>query len=111
MLPLGADADLDGGPVGSAVRVPDRSAVRTTAPGDSALLTSLIYGWVWLRFRPTQFIMHPERIEIVWPLKRREFLRSDIVSIEWLTRHELKQNVGWGMRVGAGGLWGGFGWL
>ena len=26
-------------------------------------------------------------------------------------RQELRRDVGWGMRVGAGGLWGGFGWL
>lgn len=28
-----------------------------------------------------------------------------------MTTAELKHNVGWCARVGAGGLWGGFGWL
>jgi hypothetical protein len=79
--------------------------------GVPALLTLLIYGWVWLRLRPTRFIVHPERIEIIWPAKRRELLRSKILSTEMLTRDQLKQKIGWGMRVGAGGLWGGFGWL
>ena len=28
-----------------------------------------------------------------------------------MTRADLRQEIGWGMRIGAGGLWGGFGWL
>jgi hypothetical protein len=26
-------------------------------------------------------------------------------------KEELRRKIGWGLRVGAGGLWGGFGWL
>lgn len=28
-----------------------------------------------------------------------------------IDKGELQREIGWGMRVGAGGLWGGFGWL
>jgi hypothetical protein len=31
--------------------------------------------------------------------------------VRLIDRDELRRQVGWGMRVGAGGLWGGFGWL
>jgi hypothetical protein len=79
--------------------------------GAPALLLGLIYAWVWTRFRPTAFVVHPETLEIVWPLKRRQILRRQISAVRLIDRHELRREVGWGMRVGAGGLWGGFGWL
>jgi len=71
----------------------------------------VIYAWVWLLFRPTAFIIHPEEIEIVWPLKRRTIRRDSITSARIIDVKELKRDIGWGARVGAGGLWGGFGWL
>jgi len=75
-----------------------------------ALLTA-IYAWVWSRLRPTAFAIHPDAIEIIWPLKRRTIPRAGIASARIIRASELKQEVGWGARVGAGGLWGGFGWL
>ena len=75
------------------------------------LLCAAIYGWVWLRFRPSRFVVHPHAIEVIWPLKRLEISRKNISSARIIDRQELKTEVGWGMRVGAGGLWGGFGWL
>ena len=76
-----------------------------------AILCVLIYGWVWLLFRPTMFVLHPDFIEIIWPLKRRRIARESIVAVRMLDAKELKREVGWCMRVGAGGLGGGFGWL
>lgn len=76
-----------------------------------ALLMAACYLWVWLRFRPTRFVVHPAAIEIVWPLKRRELARDSISDVRIMDRGELRKEIGWGMRVGAGGLWGGFGWL
>jgi hypothetical protein len=76
-----------------------------------ALLLILIYSWVWTRFRPTAFVIHPQTVEIVWPLKRRQIRREQITAARVLDRQELRRLVGWGMRVGAGGLGGGFGWL
>jgi hypothetical protein len=76
-----------------------------------ALLLIGIYSWVWLRFRPTRFVVHPEAIEIVWPLKRRTLQRDDISDIRLIEGRELLSETGWCMRVGAGGLWGAFGWL
>lgn len=76
-----------------------------------ALLVIAIYSWVWLRFRPSAFIVRPDRIEVQWPLKRRRIPRNDIGSMRILQQRELRREVGWGARIGAGGLWGGFGWL
>lgn len=76
-----------------------------------ALLLLLIYGWVWTRFRPTAFVVHPQALEVIWPLKRRQVRRDGITIVRLVDRQELRREVGWGMRVGAGGLWGGFGWL
>ena len=70
-----------------------------------------MYAWVWLRFRPSQLTVDGARLQVMWPLKRREIPREDIASARMVNRQELKREIGWGMRVGAGGLWGGFGWL
>jgi hypothetical protein len=76
-----------------------------------ALLVIGIYSWVWLRFRPSAFIVRPDAIEVEWPLKRRRIPHDDIAVVRLLRQDELRREIGWGARVGAGGLWGGFGWL
>jgi Bacterial PH domain len=76
-----------------------------------ALSLLLIYLWVWTRFRPTAFVIHPHALEIIWPLKRRQIRRDQISGAHLIDGEELRRQVGRGMRVGAGGLWGGFGWL
>ena len=75
------------------------------------LLVMAIYAWVWLRFRPSEFVIHPDCVEIVWPLKRRRIARASMTSWRVIDTPALKREIGWGARVGAGGLWGGFGWL
>ncbi len=79
--------------------------------GLPAVLLLLIYGWIWTRFRPTAFLVHPDAVEVIWPLKRRQIRRDQISGVRLIDREELRRQAGWGMRVGAGGLWGGFGWL
>src|SRR4029077_18982653 len=71
------------------------------------LLMVIIYGWIRLRFRPTRFVVRPDVVEVVWPLKRRRIARAGIASVRLIDRLDLKCEVGWGMRVGAGGRWGG----
>jgi hypothetical protein len=75
------------------------------------LFLGTIYAWVWLRFRPIRFVVRPDALEVIWPLKRRRISRENITSVRLIGRQELRKEIGWGMRVGAGGLWGGFGWL
>ena len=76
-----------------------------------AVLVVAIYSWIWLRFRPTRFVVRPEVLEVIWPLKRRRMRREGISGVRLIDVRELQREVGWCMRVGAGGLWGGFGWL
>lgn len=71
----------------------------------------VMYVWIWLWFRPSTFAIRPDAVEIVWPLRRREIARRSIVHARVLDQAALRREVGWGMRVGAGGLGGGFGWL
>lgn len=70
-----------------------------------------IYAWIWLRFRPSRFVIEPDAIEVIWPLKRRRIPRAEITDVRLVDADTLRDLTGWGMRVGAGGLWGGFGWL
>jgi len=70
-----------------------------------------VYVWIALWFRPRRFVVGPRALEIVWPLRHREIPREDITSVRLVDRHGLRREVGWAMRVGAGGLGGGFGWL
>src|SRR3974377_781387 len=79
--------------------------------GAPALLLLGIDAWVWLRFRPSRFTVQGSGLEVIWPLKCRHIPRESIVSARVIDRQELKREIGWGMRVGAGGGWGGFGWL
>jgi Bacterial PH domain len=76
-----------------------------------ALGVITVYVWVWLRFRPTRFVVHPDRLEVRWPLKRREIRREEITDVRLIDNDMLRRGAGWCARVGAGGLWGGFGWL
>lgn len=70
-----------------------------------------LYLWVWLRFRPSSFRLGPRSLVILWPLKRREIPRDSISSVRLFDRDTLKREIGWGVRIGAGGFCGGFGWL
>src|SRR5512136_948345 len=75
------------------------------------LFLVVLYLWIWTRFRPTAFVIHPGFIEVVWPLKRREIRRESITDVRILGKQEFCSELGPAMRIGAGGLWGGFGWL
>jgi len=76
-----------------------------------ALLVAGIYLWIWLRFRPTRFEVGDEALVVAWPLKRRQLSRRGITGVRLLDRSALRAEVGWAARVGAGGLFGAFGWL
>ena len=76
-----------------------------------AVFILAIYAWIWLRYRPTAFVVHPRTLEVTWPLKRREIPRDDISTVRAIDRQTLRRETGWGMRVGAGGLFGAFGYL
>jgi hypothetical protein len=76
-----------------------------------ALFLLAIYLLIWLRNRPTTFVVHPRALEITWPLRRREIPRDDIAAVRVIDPDTLRREVGRSLRVGAGGLFGGFGYL
>jgi len=71
----------------------------------------VIYVWIWLLARPTAFVVHSRAIEITWPLKHGEIPRDDIRAVRVIDRPTLRRETSLGMRVGAGGLFGAFGYL
>jgi hypothetical protein len=75
------------------------------------MLMAAVYAWVWLRFRPQAFVVRPDALEVIWPLKRELVPFATMSDIQLIDRHELRRRIGFAFRVGAGGLWGGFGWL
>jgi hypothetical protein len=87
------------------------AAFGTRALAGPALLLMALYLWVWLRFRPMLFVVDEAAVDVVWPLKRRRLERAGIASARPIDVPELRQEIGFCLRVGVGGLWGGFGWL
>jgi hypothetical protein len=51
------------------------------------------------------------RLRILWPLRVRSIPAHEIVEAVALSREAFRREFGWGLRIGGGGLWGGFGWV
>ncbi|HET8579332.1 MAG TPA: hypothetical protein VFO18_19700 [Methylomirabilota bacterium] len=69
-----------------------------------------LYVAVWLWARPTRFEVSADGLTLVWPLHRRVIPGARIVAVRLVDRRDLRRELGWGARVGVGGLWGQFGW-
>ncbi len=76
-----------------------------------AAFVAAVYLFIWLYMRPTWFNVSADGLEIEWPMRRANFPASDIERVEEFTFRAFREQFGWGMRIGAGGLWGGFGLL
>ena len=70
---------------------------------------ALGYAVTWLYMRPTAFEITGEGLDVVWPLRRRHIARVDILGAREVGPHDLRAEFGTLLRVGVGGLWGGFG--
>jgi hypothetical protein len=71
----------------------------------------VLYASVWLLWRPTAFEVDRGGLRILWPLRARTIPTREVAEVVVLSREAFRREFGWGMRIGAGGLWGGFGWL
>jgi len=71
----------------------------------------LLYASVWLWWRPTEFEVDGTGLRILWPVRSRVVPAREIADAMVLTREAFRREFGWALRIGAGGLWGGFGWL
>jgi hypothetical protein len=74
-------------------------------------LVVLLYASVWLPWRPSAFEIDGAGLRILWPLRARAIPARDIAQAVVLSREAFRREFGWSVRIGAGGLWGGFGWL
>ena len=68
-----------------------------------------IYGSVYFWWRPRGFAVEEGALTLVFPIRSKRI--EGVIKAERIDRDELKRRYGWQARVGAGGLWGGFGWL
>jgi hypothetical protein len=85
-------------------------------PADSkwmllALVLTGVYGAVWLWWRPTGFELSLTKLEVVFPGRRRSIPRESVIGARVISRQEFRREFGRAMRIGVGGLWGGYGWL
>jgi hypothetical protein len=70
---------------------------------------ALGYAFIWLCMRPSAFVVTPEGLDVVWPLQRRHIPGTDILGATEVRSPDLRAEFGTLLRVGVGGLWGGFG--
>jgi hypothetical protein len=92
------------------------SGLRAPAPAGTLLVivglgTAALYAAVWLGWRPTGFEVSPDGLRIRFPAWTRLVPRADLARARALTSDEFKREFGFALRIGVGGLWGGFGWL
>ncbi len=88
------------------------SALRSPSPlMPLALALFFLYGAVWLWWRPARFEISLDKLDVVFPARRRSIPRTDIIRVRVMSKQEFRLEFGNSMRIGVGGLWGGFGWL
>jgi hypothetical protein len=69
------------------------------------------YAGVWVWWRPTAFEVGAEGLRIRFPGRTRSIPTHDLAGARTLTGRAFRDEAGLALRIGAGGLWGGFGWL
>ncbi len=72
---------------------------------------ALVYASVWFGWRPSRFTLDEHALRIVWPLRSRTIPRARVRDARIMSGPEFRREFGYGVRIGAGGLWGGFGLL
>jgi hypothetical protein len=92
--------------LGSALRVPDGGPV-----GILGLFLVAIYAHVWFWWRPHGFEVTDSELIVRFPWRTKRIPRDRILGCAIMTSDQLQARFGRTYRVGAGGLWGGFGWL
>jgi hypothetical protein len=77
----------------------------------AAVFVVATYASIWIWWRPSAFEVSAEGLRIRFPGRTRFVPGPDLAGARVLSSAELRELVGLAMRIGAGGLWGGFGWL
>ena len=76
-----------------------------------AVLLIVLYGAVWIWWRPARFELSRAGLALIFPGRRSLVPASAIADAQVVSSQQLRERFGLQLRVGAGGLWGGFGWL
>ena len=90
---------------------PGAAAAGAVLPGTICLMIVVLFVCIWVFMRPSRFELSRGGLEIIWPGRSSMIPLADICGVEILTKADFSQRFGRGMRVGAGGLFGGFGLL
>lgn len=77
----------------------------------TVLFLLLIYGGVWVGFRPSRFLITAQQLTLTFPARQRSIPLEDLGEAHLLSEADFHEQFGWALRIGVGGLWGGFGWL
>lgn len=83
----------------------------SSVPFFIALSLFLLIISVWFWMRPSRYRVDIGGLTIVWPLRRLRIPKESILGLRVLGRKQLKVELGRAMRIGVGGLFGGFGFL
>lgn len=70
-----------------------------------------LYGAIWLWWRPASFALSGAGLELQFPGRRAVVEAHEMTGARRLEAPDFKREFGFALRVGVGGLWGGFGWL
>ena len=96
LLPLGVVALGEGTPAAPFTRVMAGLLVATNA-------------FTWLYLRPSRFVVGAEGLEVIWLVRQRWINWADVSGASAIRPDQLRAEFGLLLRVGVGGLWGGFG--
>lgn len=75
------------------------------------MFVALLYAAVWLLWRPTGFALDPGELVVVFPLRKKRTPLARVTGARAMDGKTAQDLMGFALRVGVGGLWGGFGWL
>jgi len=75
-----------------------------------ALLLALI-ALVYLLWRPSAFVVDGGALTIMYPLRTRKYALDELTAAQPIDSKAFRSRFRYGLRVGVGGLFGGFGWL
>ena len=70
-----------------------------------------LYAAVWLACRPKGFEVSGAGLDVVFPTWTRSLPASGLRRARRISSAAFREEFGWAIRIGVGGLWGGFGWL
>ena len=80
--------------------------------GGVGAIVGLLYTWIWFYWRPSQFRLDTAHLHIEFPRRQLVVELSEVAAVQVYDAHQdFVNDWGPGVRIGAGGLWGAFGWL